>query len=287
MSITISLSVNAQNQLFEDGFVQVHKNKEPINPLLFENKGVAKPISIVPWKQKVVRKIDDEQLLKVLAYEIHGYIYYMYFTFTTNASNQAIISIYEVDDKGETHTVFSEPTTEYEDVPDWHFFNRSTVFIIDNYLYFDMSHREDYINYYQNRYELGTKRKVENEGYLDGYQETMNQAYNHDHSIYAEAMNGELSIHYATDEDTSIEFVTKDFEDGFIVGNLSWSLNDKILYFDNHSTGLACIWRYNTENKELSKIIPEHKAEQGFGFSYKEQEYIIYIEGDTILFAVP
>ena len=276
------------NNFLDNGFINLYKEKEPINPLLFENKGVAKPISIIPWKQKVARVIADEQLLKVFAYEVEGKIYYSYFTFA-KTNNQAVISIYEVNDKGEVYTVFSEATTEYEDADDWHFFNRSTIYIINNYLYFELSSEddEDYTHYFKYRYELGTKNKIEIGLFLEDFQETILEMYNHRHTAYAQAMNGELTINYVGNKKNNLEFVTKDFEDGFMIGNLSWSIDDRILYFDNHSTGIACIWRYDTKTKELSKIIPEHEAEQGFGFSHNNREYIIYIRENKIMFATP
>ena len=282
-----TINVKAQHQKFDEGFIQVHKDKQAVNPLLFENKGVAKPISIIPWKQKELLTIKKGELLKVMAYEIEQSIYFMYFVFDKNTNDENIISIYEIDAEGKPYIVFSEPTKEYEDVENWHFFNRSTVLIIDGYLYFDMSSRENYDNYYKYRYELGSKSRVENEEYLDNYQETMNQTYNHKHTVIAEAMNGELSLEYLDKGENQVEFITKDFKDGFVVGNLSWSIDDKTLYFDNHSTGLACIWRYDITSKELGKIVPEHKAEQAFGFNYQNREYIIYIESKTIKLATP
>ncbi len=278
----IAINVKAQHQKFDEGFIQVHKEMQAINPLLFENKGVAKPISKVPWKQKELLAIEKGTIIKVLAYEAKASIFYIYFVFIQNEIGDNSIEVYEVDYADhKPYKVFSF-TTEYEDAESWSAYSDNEVIMKSGYLYFDSDSTDDSGYYYKFKYKLGEKSKVEDAGYLEGYIDTFYRTDNHTRTASAEAINGELSIIYSETDITEIEFVTKGFENGFYIGNLSWSLDDKILYFDNYASGLACIWRYNIESKELSKIVPEHDAEHPFAFTYNYKEYVFYIEENTI-----
>jgi len=278
----IVVNVKAQHQKFDEGFIQVHKEMQIINPLLFENKGVAKPISIVPWKQKELLTIEKGRLIKVFAYEAKASIFYIYFVFIQNEIGDNSIEVYEVDYADQKPYMVFSFTTKNEDAESWSAYSDNEVIIKDGYLYFESVSTDDSGYYYKFKYKLGEKSKVEDARYLEGYIDTFYRIDNHTHTASAEAVNGELSITSSETDLPEIEFVTKGFENGFYIGNLSWSLDDKILYFDNFASGLACIWRYNTESKELSKIVPEHEAEHPFAFTYNYKEYIFYIEENTI-----
>jgi len=282
--IALAFNAQAQNQDFEKGFVQVHKEKQSVHPLLFENKGVAKPISIVPWRQKEIATIKKGTLAKVLAYEANEKVYYIYFVFIQNKIKGNSIEVYEAAYNDSKPYKILSYITDSDDAESWSKYSDNEAFIRDAYLYFGSGYTdsEDAEYYYKYRYKLGKKLKVEDEGYLQDLIKNTYTLANHSRTDFAGVVNGELTIIPADDEEGESEFVTQYFKHGFYIGSLSWSLNDKYLYFDNYNSGLACIWRYNTENKELSKIVPEHEAKHPFSFTYKHKEYVFYIEKNKI-----
>lgn len=288
--IFITKNISAQNKPLnlDEGFEQVHSKIEPVSPLLFENKGNAKPISIMPWKQKSIFTLSKGQLLAVRAYPVNYAMYYMFFVKTINSDDKEVITIYEVDEKGNRFIIFSKDSDEYDITPGWQTDYINNSIIENDYIYFGSAITVDPDGIvYKYRYKLGTGNDVEEDRFFTEEEGFLSNVYNHAHTAWASAYFGELEIQGENTAKSKTEFVIKDFKDGFMIGNLSWSSKDKILYFSNHSKNLACIWRYDTGNKELSKIIPEHEADLPFGFTYNYEEYIIYVEKNTIKVAVP
>lgn len=279
----------AQNKALnlDKGFVQVHKRKETVNPLLFKNKGVAKPISVMPWAQKEIVTLTKGKLLYVAAYAVNNEMYYLYFVGTKNSEDKDVISIYEVDEKGNTYIIFSKNSDEYDQEPAW-----QTDYIYNNkisydHIYFGTAYTTDVdAALYKYRYKLGSGHDIEQGHYLKNEHGYLGDVYNHTGTVKASTYFGDLSIQIEDTKNEKSVFVVKEFEGGFMIGNLTWSENDKILYFSNHSKDIACIWRYDIDSKELSKIIPEHEADLPFAFNFKKKEHIIYVENNSIKVAV-
>lgn len=59
--------------------------------------------------------------------------------------------------------------------------------------------------------------------------------------------------------------------------DLTWSPDDKSLYFDNEGQRLACIWEYKNNADIVHKIVPEHTAISPYPFRYQGRDYIVYI----------
>ncbi|MCG7496564.1 lysozyme inhibitor LprI family protein [Vibrio sp. Of7-15] len=59
--------------------------------------------------------------------------------------------------------------------------------------------------------------------------------------------------------------------------DLTWSPDDKSLYFDNEGERLACIWEYTNNADIVQKIVPEHTAISPYPFRYQDRDYIVYI----------
>lgn len=59
--------------------------------------------------------------------------------------------------------------------------------------------------------------------------------------------------------------------------DLTWSPDDRSLYFDNEGQRLACIWEYKDNANIVHKIVPEHTAISPYPFRYQDRDYIVYI----------
>ena len=272
---------------FEKGFVAVHKKVQSVAPLLLQNKGMAKPIATVPWLQKKLFHVDDAndgKIMKVIAYEENGKMEFVYFLISTVKNEVGLVKLFGIDQeenrpfligKVQFDDEISEESIDYRGFVGAEY---DEFLVEDGYVYFDIAY-DNYDAYYKYRYKLGTREKPHK------YHYTIKccswHIYSHSQTKYAIAENGSLQIKEDTEEEHS-EFVTKDFKNEFVIGSVVWSEDDKILYFDNYGASMACIWRYDLETKELSKIVPEHEAEHPFAFSYKGKEYVVYVEGQEI-----
>ena len=258
-----------------------------ISPLLLENKG-AEAIAIVPWLQKKLFYVDDAndgKIMKVIAYEKNGKMEFVYFLMSTVKNEVGLLKLFGIDqEKHKSFLIGEVPTNFIEEDIDSKYFPPMTQdeFLIQGQtVYFFRFNNEKGNDYYRYRYDFGEKKIKPFQFTIDKNRESYTyKAYAHDDKMFAESSNGELVI--GVDGDTHVEFVTQEMDGEFVIGSETWSEDDKILYFDNYGEGLACIWRYDLETKELSKIVPEHEAEHPFAFSYKGKEYVVYVEGQEI-----
>lgn len=282
---------------FEKGFLIVHKKVEKVSPLLLKNKGLAKPIAIVPWKQKVLLDVDhvnDGKILKVIAYEKNGKMEFVYFLMSTIKNEVGLLKLFGINQKeNNSFLIGAFPNNlSYEDIENWHMWNRDYFLVEDGYVYFNFvdtfmdkgNNIKESVSYYTYRYKLGEKGEPKKYKY-DVSDRVAYSIYNHSKTMYVDADNENFSL--GNEKSKKVEFITKSFKGGFYIGSANWSFDDKFVYFDNHGDALACIWRYNIESKELSKIVPEHEAEHPFSFDYEGKDYVVYIEGQNIKLATP
>jgi len=263
------------------GFVQVHSNVEPVHPLILENRGETKPKAIVPWLQKKLFATSEGKLVKVLVYEKNGILNFLYFCLVDKS-----LKLYLFDQNGKEKLIEALRVVNEE----------ANAFMylsaISNHEYQNYSMDEEGVNfffeYYDRKakdmrvrhYRYSFKEEAIVRDYTDSEALTILKFENHEGSAFvAHDYDGEYNkIAYNGKE----IFTIKTFEDGFVIGDIDWSPDDEVLYFDNHGEMLACIWRYDFYTKELTKIVPEHEAEHPFTFTYKGREYVVYIEGQNI-----
>jgi len=273
-----------------------------------------KPLEIIPWVQKKIMSIDkkDGLLIHVLAYEKEDDVEFIYFvqnfleldkTGDDVEYAQGKIDMYKVSYKEKipvrltsykTQIIVSKQGADETTLDGWNLFNLQEFILHNGYLYFNVesceskkgSHHIDTFCY-KYKYKFGDT-KVNDAKYMT---KNWYKRWNHKHDTFILSGNS-LDIGHIENgkERTKALFTIKALKDKnvkeemlpFTIGGISWSEDDKILYFDNHEIALACIWRYDLETKELSKVVPEHEAEHPFAFSYKGREYVAYIEGQDI-----
>lgn len=61
------------------------------------------------------------------------------------------------------------------------------------------------------------------------------------------------------------------------INGINWSPDGQSVFFDN-TGNWACIWEYRLAENTIHKIVPEHRAEAPYAFSYKGQDYIVYAD---------
>jgi len=305
---------------FEKNFNQVYKTKEPISPLILTKKGKAKPVSIIPWKQKVVYELDTEGLIvRVMAYEKDNDIEYIFFVLTLGEDkydhgsrySDGKMSVYRLK-KGVTTRLFSykrdivlddspNGLSEYSSVG-WNVFNDKHFDFFKDRFYFNplgcesipksnnydaMCYQYQYI-YGDDVVRKGGRYKVKNEiGYFK---------WNHQHTKFIDedfklstgySKNAKKVLESEFEYDLSINKKIGNTDNHFMISSTIWSNDDKVIYFDNHNLAIACIWRYDLITKELTKIVPEHEAKAPFAFLYNGKEYVAYIEENMIKVATP
>lgn len=81
--------------------------------------------------------------------------------------------------------------------------------------------------------------------------------------------------------------LTKEGEDIYTLGYLSWDYEGNNLYFCNSYIEQACIWKIDLQKKELTKIVPEHDAVEPFYFEYASKPYILYVEKNKLMVCEP
>jgi len=276
---------------FKSGFKIEHRMVQDVEDLLLDKVGVAKPKNILPWKQKTLLTWQDvsEELEKVIAYKKDGKMEFVFFTSST-VNNHSTIRLYGFDSYTQSSYFIDKVEDSYVD------FNRHYFTVEDGYVYLgwvdgcifgskDTPH-------YQFRYKLGENKKIE-PFVLDIKKEDspscIYKFFNHAKNKFIRTGLGILGLGDKNEETKEFEIkntlrdVTWSKEKAdFEIGDISWAEDDEVIYFDNYVLNIACIWRYNTRTKELSKIVPEHEAKQPFAFSFEGEEYVVYIEENKI-----
>ncbi len=283
----------------EGTFKEVHPDVQTVSPLLLVDKNnTIKPVAIKPWLQKKLLSTSRGRLLKVFAYEKNKKLIFLFFLKELDDEGQYHINLYRFNEEGENiEKVISIPIDN--DVGNLllysnnnHFYqnyqvkNNELIFFIVTKFYDDDGHlQKDYFHY-------NFQQEKITDQYSGKSDEAHHQFSNHDNSVtvkkdFSWEDNNTLSSIDETGKTIKTLLEIKVFEGNFIIGDVNWSKDNKWLYFDNHGEILACIWRYNLETKELSKIVPEHEAEHPYSFMYKGVAHIIYIEGQSIKLARP
>ena len=304
----------AESKDFSKGFVQKYTKIDALPPIFLEKMNSTKPLEIVPWIQKKIMRIDKEDglLIHVLAYEKEDDVEFVYFVQTFLEKDEVgedieyakgKISMYKFSYKEKnpifltsykTTIIMSKKGVDETTLDGWNLFNLQEFILNKGYLYFNVesckSKKE--LNLidafcYKSKYKFG-ETKVSDADYMT---KNWYKRWNHKHDIFIyDGNNFDIGHMENGKKVMTTLFTIKSLKERelkgetipFVIGGVSWSEDDKILYFDNHDIALACIWRYDLETKELSKIIPEHEAEHPFAFTYKGKEYVVYIEGQDI-----
>ena len=305
---------------FSKNFIEKYTKPQTLAPIFLKDMKETKPKEIVPWKQKTVLSIDkeDELLVHVLAYEKDDDVEFIYFVQTLVArgdesegteyakgkilmykfsyKERDIVKLTEFDNK----IIINDKGIDETTLDGWTL-NNFQEFILDKgYLYFDVksckskkgsNHIDAFC--YKSKYKFGESQVTDADGYMT---KNWYDRWNYRHDTFVFSGEGlDMGHNEANKSATKSLFTIKSFKDKvireetipFCIGGISWSEDDKVLYFDNHDIALACIWRYDLETKELSKIVPEHEASNPFGFTFKGKEYVVYIEDKKIKVATP
>lgn len=312
-------SIIDDQNIFEKNFIQVYKNKEPISPLILTKKGKAKPVSIIPWKQKVVYELDKEGLLvRVMAYEKDNDIEFIFFVLTLGEEryerdsrySDGVMSVYRLK-KGAVTRLYSykqeisladnaDDLTEYSSVG-WNIFNNDHFDFLKDRFYFspfgcESIAKNKFYDATCYKYQYFYRDDVVRKGGSYKTKDNMEHLkWNHQHTKFVDEdfklqsgylRNGKKVLESEFEYDLEINKKLIDQND-FMISSTFWSNNDRVIYFDNHNLAIACIWRYDLVTKELSKIVPEHEAKAPFAFEYHGKEYVVYIEEKMIKVATP
>ncbi len=305
---------------FSKNFIEKYTESQTLAPIFLKDMKETKPKEIVPWKQKTVLSIDkeDELLVHVLAYEKDDDVEFVYFVQTLVArgdksegteyakgkismykfsyKERDIVKLTEFDNK----IIINDKGIDGTTLDGWTLYNLQEFILDKGYLYFDVERCEskkgsNYIDAfcYKFKYKFGENQVTNANGYMT---KNWYDRWNYKHDTFVFSGEGlDMGHNEANKSATKSLFTIKSFKDKvireetipFCIGGTSWSEDDEILYFDNHDIALACIWRYDLETKELSKIVPEHEASNPFGFTFKGKEYVVYIEDKKIKVATP
>lgn len=71
----------------------------------------------------------------------------------------------------------------------------------------------------------------------------------------------------------------------FMVGAVAWSDDSQSLFFDNSGICSACIYEIDIDTNKVTKIIPEHEAENPYIFEWNGHQYMAYVEMNKIKIA--
>ena len=255
----------------EKNFIKKYTKVESVEPLLFENKGIAKPLSVVPWMQKTLLKT-SEDVLNLMAYEYKNEIHFLYETVDWNLYTGKFtrkIYHFKPTDKEPTlvKTFFSRGEYElFKTIGDKIIIGENRLLSMESLEVMEQP--------------LAVGEKTEEEVGVSLFKSVDNQ-----YTLIVDAVT--LKLYSEKSNRMKTLFESKYFYNGMTVGMVAWSKDNKYIYFDNHGYLMACIWRYNIETNELSKIVPEHEAENPFPFTYKGREYLFYIEKYSLKIATP
>ena len=161
---------------------------------------------------------------------------------------------------------------------------------------FDNPKKKEYQGYYKYKYTFGTKKKFVEEKYLieeKFSRDSPIRNYNHKKTKHFMAYDNQLMQkekggNEATFRKNRVIFTLEGENKNLFHFNeiISWTEDDKVIYLDNSKGTESGIWRYDTQSKELTEIVPkdifEKQRQEPFAFTYKGKEYILYIEYQQI-----
>jgi len=266
-----------------DGFVQVHKEKVDVSPILLAQQKGSIPIASIPWEQKVLVEMEDDELLQVIPYNFSGEKNFLIFTHTLrNENDEGFVRIYEyIHSNKKPVLVFQAKERSSFTFPSMY----SNYIVEEGKVYF-YYHGSDEGKKIRREYTLGSHNEP---SYVKGTN-TWNLEdpfYNHAGTQSIRTKNTSLIKTHVRRNEEEILFTLESPETSWLIGDISWHENDKTFYFDNHSAAIACIWRYDLATRQLEKIVPEHDAKSPYAYMYKGQEYIAYIENKQVKLARP
>lgn len=269
-----NIKTNIYDLNLSRGFIQVHKEVQEIHPILLENSENIKAVAILPWLQKKILSTSRGKIVKVFTYENDNILNFLYFVIF---GDKLELYLFNENDKEKLIDSF-KINRDYTSVSNFEYQNyfideEGLDFTFDLY---DNKKGEFTLNNY--RYDFKTEKMIDTIHNIKELPILKFTGHNGDEEVSNDYDGKFNTISYQD----KILFKIKTFEDGFVIGDIDWSPDDSILYFDNHGIMMACIWRYDFATKELSKIIPEHEAEHPYSFNYKGKEYVIYVEGQNI-----
>jgi tetratricopeptide (TPR) repeat protein len=287
---------------FSKGFIEKYKEVQTLAPIFLKEMKETKPLEIVPWMQKTILTVEKENglLVNVLAYEKDDDVEIVYFVQTLMekenrdedieyAKGKIIMYKFSFKERDITTLSLYDSTIllgkkgfDGTTLDGWTFYNLQEFILDKGYLYFDVKSCEskkgsNHIDAfcYKSKYRFGDNNITDSNDYMT---KNWYKRWNHKHDTFVysgDSFNiGQIENNKTV---TKSLFTIKSFKNKiireesipFTIGGVSWSEDDKVLYFDNHDIELACIWRYDLESKELSKIVPEHEAQQPFAFTFR------------------
>lgn len=266
-------SIIDDQNIFEKFFIQVYKNKEPISPLILTKKGKAKPVLIIPWKQKVVYELDQEGLIvRVMAYEKNNDIEYIFFVLTLGEEkydrdirySDGKMSVYRLK-KGVSTRLYSynqsisladnaDEISGYSSVG-WNVMNNKHFDFFKNRFYFSPigcesvpknNHFDATCYRYQYIYGDDIIRKAgaymvkDDIGYFK-WNQSHTKFIDEDFKLsVGHIKNGKAVLDTEFENDLALNKRLDDTADHFVIGSTIWSKDDNVIYFDNHNLALAC-----------------------------------------------
>lgn len=301
--VTVQYLKNTDEVRFENDFEQVHKNIQTVSPLLLDKPYGTTINSIIPWAQKTLHTIDEGKLLKVFAYEADDDIYLLYFLYfdnedsTSTNKEKTSLQLHEIKyGQSESNLLATYYDLNFEYDENLHSFGN--YFFKNDYFYYytipfyeevlvdniPVNDNDEAINKfaYQLNSHIPPERIYEEEfPYAADYDVYFN--HNNAHKISIDFDSSAVTL--INEQDKKEPLFWPD-QDAWSVGSFIWSDDNTKLFFDNHGSQAACIWQYHLKTRSLEKIIPEHEARDPFFFNYKNKEYILYIENNTIKAAI-
>ena len=301
---SVKKSIFTQN--IEGTFKEVHTNTQNILPLeLTYNHSINKdviPLEVKPWLQKTLLTTSKGELLKAFAYNNsinnkNFELSFLFFLKIFDEDGQYYIDLYKFTEK-------SKQIKQLIRIPIDSFIASNSNYLNNNHIYQNFHLENDTLYFYiidKNYNDEGELEKKFFEYKLKTEQVTELYTSNEDKEWFLFPSHDRSAVIDNDSRHTSITLTyldklkntkralleIKNTGARFEIGDINWSKDKQWIYFDNHGETLACIWRYNLNNKTLSKIIPEHEAEHPYSFSYKGVAHVIYIEGQSIKLARP
>ena len=283
-SLIVLIATSCNDEKNNDGFVQVHKEKVPVAPILMAKQKGSKPRACVPWKQKLLVHMDDIQVLQVVPYHYENEMRYLIFTHSAEGDNEGFMKMYEyVESNEKPKLVFKAEEKSYASLM------YSNFIVKDGKIKFHYTDK-NYERIYR-EYILGSESTPE---YVYGSSKWLYESpfYNHKRSAHIRTdmyyKDNDVTALIKTNTRTQEEevlFTLQNTDVNWLIGDISWSEDNKVIYFDNASERMACIWRYELLTGVLEKIVPEHEAKYPYVYTYKGKEYVAYVENNEIKLA--
>jgi len=284
-----------QEKVFYDGFLQTHTQIQDLSPLEIDNPNLVNVKETIPWKTQTLASVEYGYVWKTIPYKVHGALRYI---FVVSHPNSESIGLYEI---GTDRSFFRIKTFYGVSLSS----NDILHYIVDNKKYYfkNKTTNEFFV------YTLNSKEKMKKIKHLVSQQfstePSMGAIISHDASMTLDAEwtvekyyhESDYTNEDGSDSDITIQglkitnnnnhqekilfsYQVHSNSDGWYIGHTLFSENDSNIYFDN-AGGFACIWKYAFQGKTLEKIVPEHKTDLLKVFSYKNKDYILYVEEDV------